>query len=509
MEGPTPVSALIHAATMVTAGVYLIVRTHPLFELAPNVQDLAAGLGAATLLDGRADRARPDRHQARDRVLDDVADRLHVPRAPGSARTRTAMFHLMTHAFFKALLFLAAGIVIHALAGEQDMRQDGRPAAADAEDVRRRCWSARSRWSGIPPFAGFFSKDSILARRAREAAWYGAHAVRGRPGRRVPDRPLHVPDALHRLRRRAVGLRARAPATRDTATGGAGVDGLPVAALAVLAAGRRAGSSSQGVWEPARSTSSSRSREPLVEATGTQEADRERARGRPRRWPGSGVAWCDLLGPGDGRGAAGCGASLEHKFYFDERTTTRSSTGRAGLAHGLYAAVEGPLIAGSMRGRRTASRAGSGARRRRAPDGPRPHLRARARERASPSSSSSSWWCAERADDAPDLPADRRGALLWLLPLPLATAASLGFAGGARRGRVLDRRRAAVRLRAAAASSSSADTRVVERPRRLLPRRHVRLLALARRAGGRREARPRSPTGSGPGRERARARTSG
>ena len=87
MEGPTPVSALIHAATMVTAGVYLIVRANPIFEAAPDVQHLAAMLGAVTLLAGRADRARAVGHQARDRLLDDVADRLHVPRRPGSART--------------------------------------------------------------------------------------------------------------------------------------------------------------------------------------------------------------------------------------------------------------------------------------------------------------------------------------------------------------------------------------------------------------------------------------
>ena len=87
MEGPTPVSALIHAATMVTAGVYLIVRAHPIFELAPSISDLAAGLGAITLLVAGLDRARADRHQARDRLLDDVADRLHVPRR-GARRLR-------------------------------------------------------------------------------------------------------------------------------------------------------------------------------------------------------------------------------------------------------------------------------------------------------------------------------------------------------------------------------------------------------------------------------------
>ena len=130
MEGPTPVSALIHAATMVRAGVYLIVRCHPLFENAPKIQDLAAGLGAATLLMAGPDRARPERHQARDRLLDDVADRLHVRRRGRPARTRTAMFHLMTHAFFKALLFLAAGLLIHALTGRAGHPAHGRASAA-------------------------------------------------------------------------------------------------------------------------------------------------------------------------------------------------------------------------------------------------------------------------------------------------------------------------------------------------------------------------------------------
>ena len=80
------------------------------------------------------------------------------------------MFHLMTHAFFKALLFLAAGIVIHALAGEQDMRKMGGLRAADCRGRTARSSSARSRSSAIPPFSGFFSKDSILAARARPRA---------------------------------------------------------------------------------------------------------------------------------------------------------------------------------------------------------------------------------------------------------------------------------------------------------------------------------------------------
>src|SRR5204862_3269660 len=124
MEGPTPVSALIHAATMVTAGVYLIVRTHAIFESAPKVQDLAAGLGAATLLLAglialvQVDIKRVIAYSTMSQIG-------YMFVGAGVGAYSSAMFHLMTHAFFKALLFLAAGIVIHALAGEQDMRRMG------------------------------------------------------------------------------------------------------------------------------------------------------------------------------------------------------------------------------------------------------------------------------------------------------------------------------------------------------------------------------------------------
>ena len=161
MEGPTPVSALIHAATMVTAGVYLIVRTHAVFELAPTIQDLAAGLGAATLLAAglialvQTDIKRVIAYSTMSQIG-------YMFLGAGLGAYANGMFHLMTHAFFKALLFLAAGVVIHALAGEQDMRRMGGLGRL-LPRTRIAFVIGALALVGIPPFAGFFSKDSILA----------------------------------------------------------------------------------------------------------------------------------------------------------------------------------------------------------------------------------------------------------------------------------------------------------------------------------------------------------
>jgi NADH-quinone oxidoreductase subunit L len=170
MEGPTPVSALIHAATMVTAGVYLIVRTHPLFENAYVIADLAAGLGAATLLMAglialvQTDIKRVIAYSTMSQIG-------YMFVGAGLGAYPNAIFHLMTHAFFKALLFMAAGLAIHAVVGEQDIRRlAGVGKLMPFTKVVFLIGSLAL--VGIPPFAGFFSKDSILAS-ALDRGWYG------------------------------------------------------------------------------------------------------------------------------------------------------------------------------------------------------------------------------------------------------------------------------------------------------------------------------------------------
>jgi NADH-quinone oxidoreductase subunit L len=161
MEGPTPVSALIHAATMVTAGVYLIVRAHPLFENAYVIEDLAAGLGAATLL--MAGLIALVQNDIKRVIAYSTMSQIgYMFVGAGLGAYPNAMFHLMTHAFFKALLFLAAGVAIHSVIGEQDIRKLA--GVGKLMPFTKLVFLIGSlALVGIFPFAGFFSKDSILA----------------------------------------------------------------------------------------------------------------------------------------------------------------------------------------------------------------------------------------------------------------------------------------------------------------------------------------------------------
>jgi NADH-quinone oxidoreductase subunit L len=171
MEGPTPVSALIHAATMVVAGAFMLVRLNPVFEQAPGVQDLAAGLGALTLLvAGLVALVQTDIKRVI--AYSTMSQIGYMFLGAGLTAYGNSMFHLMTHAFFKALLFLAAGIVIHALVAEQDMRKMGGLGRLLPKTYSAMLIGALA-LAGIPPLAGFFSKDPLLAA-ALDAGAYGA-----------------------------------------------------------------------------------------------------------------------------------------------------------------------------------------------------------------------------------------------------------------------------------------------------------------------------------------------
>ena len=160
MEGPTPVSALIHAATMVTAGVYMIARTHVLFDHAPFALGVVAVVGAATAIFA-ATIGLVQNDIKRVLAYSTISQLGYMFLGCGVAAYSAAVFHLVTHAFFKALLFLAAGSVIHAVGGEQDMRKMG----GLRKHLPVTFWTMTTAVlaiAGFPPLAGFFSKDAIL-----------------------------------------------------------------------------------------------------------------------------------------------------------------------------------------------------------------------------------------------------------------------------------------------------------------------------------------------------------
>jgi NADH-quinone oxidoreductase subunit L len=169
MAGPTPVSALIHAATMVTAGVYMIIRMNPVFMLAPNTMMVIASIGAFTAIFA-ASIGMTQWDIKKVLAYSTVSQLGYMFLACGVGAFGAALFHLMTHAFFKALMFLGSGSVIHAMHEEQDIRKMGglRKYLPITHITFLLGWLAII---GMPPFAGFFSKDEIL--------WMAFHSPRG------------------------------------------------------------------------------------------------------------------------------------------------------------------------------------------------------------------------------------------------------------------------------------------------------------------------------------------
>ncbi len=170
MEGPTPVSALIHAATMVTAGVFMVARLSPLFEYAPGVLEFIAVIGASTAFFA-ASVAITQNDIKRVIAYSTISQLGYMFFAIGVSAYPAAIFHLMTHAFFKALLFLGAGSVIHAMSDEMDMRRMGgiwRMVPLTYVVM----WIGALALAGVPFFAGYYSKDIIL-----ESAWGASSPV--------------------------------------------------------------------------------------------------------------------------------------------------------------------------------------------------------------------------------------------------------------------------------------------------------------------------------------------
>jgi NADH-quinone oxidoreductase subunit L len=170
MEGPTPVSALIHAATMVTAGVYMVARSAALFNLAPIAMGTVAWVGAITAVFA-ATIALVQNDIKRVVAYSTISQLGYMFLGCGVGAYASAVFHLATHAFFKALLFLGSGSVIHALGGEQDIRKMGQLKAKLPITSRTFYWASLAN-AGIIPLAGFWSKDEILA-----GAFAGHHYV--------------------------------------------------------------------------------------------------------------------------------------------------------------------------------------------------------------------------------------------------------------------------------------------------------------------------------------------
>jgi NADH-quinone oxidoreductase subunit L len=355
MEGPTPVSALIHAATMVTAGVYLIARTAPIFQLASSVQDTAAALGAVTLvMAGLIALVQTDIKRVI--AYSTMSQIGYMFLGVGLGAYASGMFHLMTHAFFKALLFLAAGIVIHALAGEQDIRRMGGLRSLMPKTYLFFLVGALS-LVGLPPFSGFFSKDPIIAAAIARGGAFGyvmfALAIAG---------TLLTGLYTFRLVFRVFhGERdAFVDETFDSHHGeGPLVMLVPVAVLAVgatLAGWLQVPGGWAGVSNWLKP-----SVPPLIETTNTQEAVASIV-SVALGLLGLGIAW--WLYVARRRRVPAAVPAFEKKFWFDELYDAVFYRPAVTSAKVLYALIEGPLVGGTMAGiAETVRELGSGTRR--------------------------------------------------------------------------------------------------------------------------------------------------
>jgi NADH-quinone oxidoreductase subunit L len=355
MEGPTPVSALIHAATMVTAGVYLIVRTHSIFEAAPNVQHLSAIIGGVTIIVAGAI-ALVQWDIKRVIAYSTMSQIGYMFMAAGIGAYGYAMFHLMTHAFFKALLFLSAGVIIHHLAGEQDIRKMGglrkyMPRTHIAFLV------GALALAGIPPLSGFWSKDGIISSALAEGGTLGytllvlgllGALLTGAYTFRLYYLVFHGPPSdlvLAHAGGHAGGHGEGAGEAHGHDEGPLSML-IPVGVLTVLAAigGLLV---IPGVWEPFLDWIDSSPAEPLVSPTVAQEY-------------GTSLVAVSLacLGIWLARKAftearelvaeGGLRTTLEHKLYFDEAYEAMFSRPAQLLSDRLRDHVEEPIVQGSL-----------------------------------------------------------------------------------------------------------------------------------------------------------------
>jgi NADH-quinone oxidoreductase subunit L len=343
MEGPTPVSALIHAATMVVAGAFMLVRLNPVFEAAPDVLDLAAGLGALTLLvAGLVALVQTDIKRVI--AYSTMSQIGYMFLGAGLTAYGNSMFHLMTHAFFKALLFLAAGIVIHALVGEQDMGRMGGLGRVLPKTYVAMLVGALA-LAAIPPFAGFFSKDPLLAAALNAGAYGQLLWVVGMAGSFLTA--LYIFRMIFIVFGGEPSPFVREYLHRPGHTMPALWMAWTVGALAVLAV---VGGWIQfsPFWHPV-SDFLAPVAEPGVEPTGTEDAVTS-VLAVGLAVVGVGIAWWIYSARRAEVPRWAFGQQLlEHKFYFDELYDAVFYRPAVFAANAAISFVEGPLISGSIR----------------------------------------------------------------------------------------------------------------------------------------------------------------